>query len=681
MSSEIVAVGHITVADLQQAFVSGTAPLNPENGQLWIDSSGSKSVLKVWRNGRWEAQSLDVENLDPDLSETVESILTSLGSMVDDGQLDFANRSTLVTEIAEIIGSTPSRASGNVYTNSLPDYTVLDSQGVGSFASVRRTYRDVEGDTSASEYIALQQAYTELNSYLSGHSLKPWDVTRANRDRVVTITDPDLFRERFLEYFLAELALSSENERLAIKRAEEYTDRITDGSSVVDKTEILSGTGIYTDKADDSVVHVEVDGKSYQPTDPNNLFDIEEWFRVPDSEKPVTTGVPYIELNLEPLTQYTVSTNIPDRNGNYDVFAMPTDQNASSGINGLSEGNSRVVSTIGNGILKISMRSFSLDKSSGYWIKVEKGSTATPFKGYSTPTPDYPIEINSLNNVDVVSQKSEGGTIDDIEIGGRNLLTGTKDMSGNISDAVTSDTYKGFTISRTGSRTSGYVDVARFRTVEEVTEREYTVSFYARAGENRIIENFFYNPNSTQRVRTSEGQNTSTGGDGRIEFPITTEWKRYWITWEQHPREETKVVILGRNNSRHGNSWVEVAGVMMSSGSVPTDWTPAPEDISEDDNHPLIDKINLTFSEPLRSRGNVCDRLIRREGVWVVERNINVVNPEDGTRTIEETYGVLGVPIYEELSQDYQDKLNNLRSFQDSNYVYPLLRNEEGGYY
>lgn len=654
LSSEIVAVGHITVADLQQAFVSGTAPLNPENGQLWIDSSGSKSVLKVWRNGRWEDQALNIENLDPDLSETIESILTSLGNMADDGQLDFTNRSTLVTEIAEIIGSTPSRASGNVYTSSLPDYTVLDSQGVGSFASVRRTYRDVEGDTSASEYIALQQAYTELNSYLSGHSLKPWDVTRANRDRVVTITDPDLFRERFLEYFLAELALSSENERLAIKRAEEYTDRITDGSSVVDKTEILSGTEIYTEKADDSVVHVEVDGKSYQPTDPNNLFDIEEWFRVPDSEKPVTTGVPYIELNLEPLTQYTVSTNIPDRNGNYDVFAMPTDQNASSGINGLSEGNSRVVSTIGNGILKISMRSFSLDKSSGYWIKVEKGATATPFKGYSTPTPDYPIEINSLNNVDVVSQKSEGGTIDDLSVGGRNYFSPLNFIKNN--NAGQSFRYNvgvGGELVILGTDTTNNENYTKISDLTPNTS--YVMSFSEGMTDRFELRN--ENGHKAQHKSWNWINNNlyfETGGDtvsivGKF-FPVN----------RAYPRD---------------------IFVKLEKGNIATDWSPAPEDITEDDNHPLIDKINLTFSEPLRSRGNVCDRLIRREGVWVVERNINVVNPEDGTRTIEETYGVLGVPIYEELSQDYQDKLNNLKSFSNSNYLYTLLPDGQGGYY
>src|SRR5699024_8714424 len=49
--------------------------------------------------------------------------------------------------------------------------------------------------------------------------------------------------------------------------------------------------------------------------------------------------------------------------------------------------------------------------------------------------------------------------------------------------------------------------------------------------------------------------------------------------------------------------------VKVEKGNKKTPYTPAPEDISEDDNHPLIDKINLSLSEPLRSVGDVKDRL------------------------------------------------------------------------
>ena len=42
-----------------------------------------------------------------------------------------------------------------------------------------------------------------------------------------------------------------------------------------DKTGRLSGTEIYTDKSDDSVVHIEIDGKSYQDGDPSPDYPIE----------------------------------------------------------------------------------------------------------------------------------------------------------------------------------------------------------------------------------------------------------------------------------------------------------------------------------------------------------------------------------------------------------------------
>ena len=91
-----------------------------------------------------------------------------------------------------------------------------------------------------------------------------------------------------------------------------------------------------------------------------------------------------------------------------------------------------------------------------------------------------------------------------------------------------------------------------------------------------------------------------------------------------------------------------------------------------------VDKINLNLDEPLRSVGDVKDRLFRdSDALWKVERNIEPIYPEDGTRTIEETYGVLDSLIYEVLPQDYQDKLNTLKSFKGSNYVYTVNNTED----
>src|SRR5699024_10880535 len=190
------------------------------------------------------------------------------------------------------------------------------------------------------------------------------------------------------------------------------------------------------------------------------------------------------------------------------------------------------------------------------------------------------------------------------------------------------------------------------------------------------------------------------------------------------------------------------------------------KDTTDNDNHPLIDKINLLQDEPLRSVGDVKDRLFRdSDGLWKVERNVGEYvfdenqNIQDRTSVLGENSstnwyqfrGVLGDnevkegigtsshfnkitsgysddvhirvksfdgqgfipslfflkgtfssttevkkwlksekesgrpvtllyvknnPTIETLDQELQDKLNNLRSFQDSNYVYTIIKDK-----
>ena len=47
----------ISLTDLSDVVTSATAPTNPIDGMLWMDTSQSPPVLKVWRNGKWEETS------------------------------------------------------------------------------------------------------------------------------------------------------------------------------------------------------------------------------------------------------------------------------------------------------------------------------------------------------------------------------------------------------------------------------------------------------------------------------------------------------------------------------------------------------------------------------------------------------------------------------------------------
>src|SRR5690606_25275553 len=99
-----------------------------------------------------------------------------------------------------------------------------DSSGSGTFSNVRARAVTVGMDVNDSRYKAVETAYTSLNSYLSQYTPKAWDITTANKDKIVTLTDPDMFRQKFLDYYTAELKLATEVERVAKESAEEYVE-------------------------------------------------------------------------------------------------------------------------------------------------------------------------------------------------------------------------------------------------------------------------------------------------------------------------------------------------------------------------------------------------------------------------------------------------------------------------
>src|SRR5699024_7111648 len=97
-----------------------------------------------------------------------------------------------------------------------------------------------------------------------------------------------------------------------------YDEEAFKGIGLADKTDILSGTEIYTDKADDdSVVHVEVDGKSVGGGSGKNLFILDS----------AGTYSPYMDIlersftsiKLKCKSGYLTVSN-PTYNPNSDVF-------------------------------------------------------------------------------------------------------------------------------------------------------------------------------------------------------------------------------------------------------------------------------------------------------------------------------------------------------------------------
>lgn len=75
-----VAGDYITLLDINDLRPSPTAPTHPREGELWLDTSVTPPVLKLYKNGKWIELSQKIEDI-PGLVETIEEITGKLNGL------------------------------------------------------------------------------------------------------------------------------------------------------------------------------------------------------------------------------------------------------------------------------------------------------------------------------------------------------------------------------------------------------------------------------------------------------------------------------------------------------------------------------------------------------------------------------------------------------------------------
>ncbi len=150
----------------------------------------------------------------------------------------------------------------------------------------------------------------------------------------------------------------------------------------------------YTDPTIDSsweaIDEIEIGGRNY--------FSIKAWNAKPSL---ISNGVPYMDIQLQLNTQYTLSTNIPNREGLYDVFFFNGTDVISSDRNGVEKGSPRTLTSGADGIVKVGMRSYDNNLNTGLnWIMLSQGNKATDW----TPAPeDIQAELDDKASNDYVT--------------------------------------------------------------------------------------------------------------------------------------------------------------------------------------------------------------------------------------------------------------------------------------
>ncbi|EEL40486.1 Carbohydrate-binding CenC domain protein [Bacillus cereus Rock3-29] len=280
------ATGFLTLIDLNDALISGSAPSNPTTGTLWIDSSVKPNVMKMWDGKSWVVQSLDLASLDKDANDKIENATTTLSNLADDSKIDITERSYVKDKLANIIGSVlPDTA------NTLPAATALDSGGKGEFYSVRKQATNIGIPISDTNYIAVATQYANLKTYLEALTpIDAWDTSIGNKDRAIPI-NPTVWRDTWLKYYQAIDVLI---EAIQAKAKNNVDEQTAGGSNMLKNTADFIANRLWGDN-----------GQGGGVPDSSILYNGKRTLRVP-----MPQGVKYLEPNI-PLkrnTYYTYST-------------------------------------------------------------------------------------------------------------------------------------------------------------------------------------------------------------------------------------------------------------------------------------------------------------------------------------------------------------------------------------
>ncbi|HBS3192586.1 phage tail protein [Klebsiella pneumoniae] len=225
-------------------------------------------------------------------------------------------------------------------------------------------------------------------------------------------------------------------------------------------------------------------------------------------------------------------------------------------------------------------------------------------------------DINSTSS----SVTNLNNKVDAISVGGTNLIKNSGDMTGWSN--VVSDTYRGnAVIGATVKAGSGYRDLREIMLESPVDAGEYVYSFYAKGGvAGQTMTVFFYNPNTTTSIETSQGAK-GNNSDGRAQFTLTTSWARYWVKWKQTPTTGTKRLILCRIESNTSkDQTVYINSPKFEVGNVVSDWNESPSDSASAS---AVDSLTTKVNQQGTSISSIGNRTTSLEnGLSTAQNNI-----------------------------------------------------------
>jgi len=169
VDGKIVAIDQITIIDLNDAIISGTAPENPTKGTMYIDSTVKPPIWYTYNGTEWEKQALSVGDLDPELLNTVSGVVEEvedISGRVTTAESTISQLNTSITskvesstfddlqEVVDTQQSTIEQQAGQISSK-------VEKNGV--ISSINQTAETVKIDTSKMDIIGIATYFAQGN--------------------------------------------------------------------------------------------------------------------------------------------------------------------------------------------------------------------------------------------------------------------------------------------------------------------------------------------------------------------------------------------------------------------------------------------------------------------------------------------------------------------------------------
>ncbi|EAO57392.1 Hypothetical membrane spanning protein [Bacillus thuringiensis serovar israelensis ATCC 35646] len=186
---EVLATGHISLVDINDAIVSDVPPADPSLGALWIDTTKDPNTLNSWDGTNWVEQSLSISSLDPSFYQDVEKLKDFADKAGSDGIISSGEKANIKLMLMEITGDV---LSGQT----LPTLATIDTAKGGQVYLARAEARASGIPVTHADYTAFETAYSDLKTYLESLTPKPWLTGDTTIDPVTWTAKWDAYYEK-----------------------------------------------------------------------------------------------------------------------------------------------------------------------------------------------------------------------------------------------------------------------------------------------------------------------------------------------------------------------------------------------------------------------------------------------------------------------------------------------------